>query len=404
MPTLRRASGLALLLLGLACNGDSGETAATATSTSGDTTSTTTGESAGTSSGTTGADTTTTSTATSTSGATETTTSGDATSTSTSGDSEATTDATTDASTGDTDGACLDPGELGPVDFEPVEAPLSEFFSAGDLAAIFAAQDDYALIYAGQADADFASEWLVFAHPGRTPIGARHSLVGVEVDDACGLALTYATATLGDSCETFTTYTRPAPLLARTPIAFDPPTEPALIPAPAQPFDCEGQGVGVFEPCTEASWCAPGLICAGITRASPGLCMDADHHGIFDSLDLDLEFSGGEPLATQMAVDGLATVDMDVIVNLVLDHPDPSALTITLTNPDNNEVTVWDQEPSPYAAPWYAEPGTLRLSRVPVGFSGDESVNGAWTLKITSDTDEPGTLASWGLEIMSRYD
>jgi hypothetical protein len=401
MSPLRLPLGAALLLaLGPACTGDSDETAGeTSATTSAATTTgvtTTTGE-------------TTTSTGTSTTGDTTTSTS---TSTSEStGASTSTTDTTTGGetsttgdSTGDTEGLCLDRGEPGPLDHTVVDQPISEFFDASDFATILSAQDDYAAYFDGQAPADLASEWLVFAHPGRTPIGTRHSLVGVDIDGACSLSVSYATASLGDNCENFTTYTRPAPLLARTPIGFDPPTEPTLIPAPGLPFDCARQGVGEFESCTEDTWCAPGLICAGITRASPGMCMDATLRGVFESLDLDLEFTKGDPLMTTIEATGLATVDMDVIINLVVDHPDPSALTITLTNPSANEVMVWDQEPSPFDAIWYPEPGTLRLSRVPVGFSGDESVNGTWILTITSTSDAPGSLVSWELEIMSRYD
>jgi subtilisin-like proprotein convertase family protein len=94
-----------------------------------------------------------------------------------------------------------------------------------------------------------------------------------------------------------------------------------------------------------------------------------------------------------------------VIVTVHVEHPDPSALTITLTNPATNEVMVWDQEPSPYDLSWYPDGGgALVLERVPSGFSGDESVNGTWTLKITDTSGEAGTLVAWGLEIMSRLD
>lgn len=402
MSTPRLPFGVALLLaLGPACNGASGETTGetsatetSATSTTGVTT-------------TTGDTTTTGGTSSSSSASTTDATTGNETTSGSSGTTTTTTTttATTDTTdTTDTDGLCRDPGELGPLDYTAVDQPLSEFFDASDFATILNTQDDYAAYFDGQPPADLASEWLVFAHPGRTPIGTRHSLVGVDIDGACSLSVSYATASLADNCETFTTYTRPAPLVARTPVGFDPPTEPTLVQAPGLPFDCARQGVGEFESCTEETWCAPGLICAGITRASPGMCMDATLRGVFASPDLDLEFSKGEPLMATIEATGLATVDMDVIINLVVDHPDPSALTITLTNPSANEVMVWDQEPSPFDAVWYPEPGSLRLSRVPVGFSGDESVNGTWILTITSASDTPGALVSWELEIMSRYD
>ena len=305
---------------------------------------------------------------------------------------------------GDGDPECIEPGEVGALDHTPLDQPISEFYGESGFASILTSQEDYNLYFAGQAPADFETEWLIFVHPGRTSIGTSHSFAGIDVDGACSLSVAHATSTLGETCETFETLTRPDPLLARSAIAFDPPTTPELVPAPGQPFDCEGNGAGEFEDCTEASWCAPGLICAGITRFDTGMCMDADLRGVFAAEDLGSAFTNAEPLVTNIDADGLATVDMDVILNLVLDHPDPSALTITLTNPSGNEVMVWDQEPSPYDFAWYPEPGTLRLSRVPVGFSGDEDVNGTWELRITSTSDDPGTLDAYALEVMSRFD
>nr|WP_255216130.1 proprotein convertase P-domain-containing protein [Pseudenhygromyxa sp. WMMC2535] len=105
-----------------------------------------------------------------------------------------------------------------------------------------------------------------------------------------------------------------------------------------------------------------------------------------------------------MLADDLATVDTDVIIRVELDHPDPSALTITLTNPDSNEVMVWDQELGPVNYPWFEFDGEFVIHRSPVGFSADESVNGTWTLKIVDAGDSGGTLKGWGLEIMSRFD
>ncbi|MGB1015078.1 MAG: proprotein convertase P-domain-containing protein, partial [Nannocystaceae bacterium] len=167
-------------------------------------------------------------------------------------------------------------------------------------------------------------------------------------------------------------------------------------------FDCEEDGAQAFESCDESQWCAPGLICAGITRFGEGLCMDASLRGTYASGALNLDFA--DELNETIEVDGLASVDTDVVIDLVVTHPNPSALTITLTNPSNNEVMVWEQEEPPSQASWYPDPGVLSLSRVPVGFSGDEEVNGTWILTITSASDEVGTLVDWQLEIMSRYD
>jgi subtilisin-like proprotein convertase family protein len=96
-------------------------------------------------------------------------------------------------------------------------------------------------------------------------------------------------------------------------------------------------------------------------------------------------------------VGGLASVDQDVVVKVELTHPAPAQLAITLTNPDNNQVAVWSHEAA--AGP------SLVVWRAPWGFSGDESVNGTWTLHVVDDVaGQAGTLDRWSLEITSRWD
>jgi hypothetical protein len=117
----------------------------------------------------------------------------------------------------------------------------------------------------------------------------------------------------------------------------------------------------VGDSCGADDDCAGGLICAGATRGA-GLCQPASMRGTFAD-PAHAAIPDGGALARTVAVSGLATVDTDVEVRLELDHPRPADLRITLTNPAGTEVVVNGD-------------GPVR------GFSGDESVNGAWTLRV----------------------
>ena len=76
-------------------------------------------------------------------------------------------------------------------------------------------------------------------------------------------------------------------------------------------------------------------------------------------------------------------------------HPDATQLRITLTNPAGAEVTVFDGEASEVF--WQRHPV--------LGFSGDEMVNGEWTLRIVDDVaGDEGTLDHWTLRLRSRFD
>jgi subtilisin-like proprotein convertase family protein len=102
-------------------------------------------------------------------------------------------------------------------------------------------------------------------------------------------------------------------------------------------------------------------------------------------------------LAT-LLVEGLATVEVDVLLDLVVSHPRPADLRVTLLNPAGTEVVVFAG-----AAP---ANGELFLSgHVVRGFSGDEGVNGAWRLKmVDSAAGQAGGLGLFGLTITSRWD
>lgn len=162
-------------------------------------------------------------------------------------------------------------------------------------------------------------------------------------------------------------------------------------------------GFGDQTMCSTAEECdiGQGLLCAGLTRSDDGICFPAWMRGNFgeggvddDGLAMTIP-DGAGALERTLLVYGLATVDMDVELSLEGFHGAPAQLRATLTNPAGNEVEV----------PLSTETGRLTVAGSLAGFSGDEMVNGVWTLRITDEVaGSAGTLDGWRLRIGSRFD
>ncbi|MCA9688756.1 MAG: proprotein convertase P-domain-containing protein, partial [Myxococcales bacterium] len=201
-------------------------------------------------------------------------------------------------------------------------------------------------------------------------------------------------------CETYTFTWPQAALVSIEPLAV---AVDGFAEALADQETSCAAGVGDFADCDLETPCVTGLLCAGLIRSTVltdtpwGLCMDEGNVGVFDGAGAAIP-DGGPTLAINLEADGLTTVDTDVVIWVDTDHPAPEELVITLENPSGNVVPVWSKLPGPM------HPGGLGI--VPTGFSGDESVNGTWTLYV-SDTvanGVTGDVLGWRLEIMSRYD
>lgn len=167
-------------------------------------------------------------------------------------------------------------------------------------------------------------------------------------------------------------------------------------PAHSQSCSIEGAGSGDFG-CPAGS----GLLCAGAALSGEGLCLPAWMRGRFGADPaLAIPDNKAAGVEAQLLAYGLATVDMDVRIDLHVSHPRPADLRITLTNPSGNEVPVFDGATEGAGrSEVYLRGHALR------GFSGDESVNGVWRLKVVdSKSGQTGTLYSFGLEITSRWD
>ena len=150
--------------------------------------------------------------------------------------------------------------------------------------------------------------------------------------------------------------------------------------------------------CSASTPCPTGLVCAGEPTNGAGLCVPAWMRGAFVT-EPALPIPDGDPAGAEAAVlvYGLATVDVDVQLDLVVSHPRPADLRVSLVNPAGTEVVLFDHT---------GTGAELYLDHAPVkGFPGDEVVNGVWRLRaIDSKTGEAGGLGRFGLTITSRWD
>jgi subtilisin-like proprotein convertase family protein len=170
-----------------------------------------------------------------------------------------------------------------------------------------------------------------------------------------------------------------------------------------------GLGSSVYE-CTEEQSCEldKGLICSGMARYGSGFCRPAWMARTFKGAER-VDIPDGDPQGVQTSVwaYGLATVDEEVNIDMSVSHDDFTQLRITMTNPyglEGDVITVFDG-----SKPWHmeeidADSGWARIKKT-LYFSGDEEVNGPWTLYLVDNTPGvQGRLYSWELYISSRYD
>lgn len=148
--------------------------------------------------------------------------------------------------------------------------------------------------------------------------------------------------------------------------------------------------------CTTTADCAANLFCAGYSHGG-GTCMPAWQLGTFAGTTTGALTDAGDR-RDHLTAYGLATVDTDVVLHAAITHAAPAQLKVYLRNPIGTENLAWDGATAGQGA------GSFTLD-VPVGFSGDEPVNGTWTLRIADGTTGgTGSLTAWSLTIGSRWD
>ncbi|TNE92426.1 MAG: hypothetical protein EP330_01870 [Deltaproteobacteria bacterium] len=162
-------------------------------------------------------------------------------------------------------------------------------------------------------------------------------------------------------------------------------------------FTCEWVtetgGAGVNESCDTTADCASGLVCLGEYALESGMwCIDDSQYGTF-SYAGPAAIGEGNPLVTTVDVQGLASVPLDVVLTLDVDHPRKSDLVVTISNFNGYSEVVWDRE---------ANPANEIVVRA---FPSDDEVNGEYFVTIEDVvTGETGTLRGWDLYIASNWD
>lgn len=224
-------------------------------------------------------------------------------------------------------------------------------------------------------------------YPATVPVITGVTLVGPVLEVAVDVSTPGAGCTILDY----------APVAWALVVAERPPVAAAAVSAVSavRPFDCGADGVEEGWECTATELCATGALCHALTVWDFGFCREATDHGRFYQPAGGAVPDDGSALSSTLTASGLTTVPEDVILTVALTHPEPGQLTLTLVNPIGTPFVVLDR---PVAV------GGLSFT-MPVGFAGDEPVNGTWTLEVVDHVPGgSGTLLSWDLELTSRYD
>lgn len=155
------------------------------------------------------------------------------------------------------------------------------------------------------------------------------------------------------------------------------------------------QGAGEGEACATTDDCASGLLCLGEYRFYTGLfCVDESMAGTFENTTDVGAIPDPGLIASPVLVSGLASVPVDIIVTLDIEHPNPADLIVTLHDPNGDIAQVWNQADSP------ADEVVIRN-----GIPGDDAVNGTWTLQVEDVVSGvSGQLHGWSLYIVSNWD
>ena len=160
---------------------------------------------------------------------------------------------------------------------------------------------------------------------------------------------------------------------------------------------CEQTNVtleGVELPCNLDTPCPQGLACLGAySWDEDGWCVADWFAKTFYSHDMTVLPEDDSRLSSSIVACGLASVSVDIVVELHLDHSRPEELVIELEDPNGAVGTVLDRQT------WQPGPIVVRVG------SGDDQVNGQWTLHVRDTVrGETGTLIGWSLYLLSRWD
>ena len=153
--------------------------------------------------------------------------------------------------------------------------------------------------------------------------------------------------------------------------------------------------MGRDAPCSSTMPCGPGLVCLGeFAYMSGGWCVESWFAKDFYSHDNLAIPDNGMTVTSSVVACGLATVPVDIVVTLHLDHPRPEDLLVVLKNPSQGKRAVLLDRQAYTPGPIVAR-----------GIPGDDAVNGRWYLEVTDQVaGEAGRLLGWSVYLLSRWD
>jgi len=151
---------------------------------------------------------------------------------------------------------------------------------------------------------------------------------------------------------------------------------------------------GPWEDCEADSDCQSGLVCMGWTLWGTGWCIDEAQSATFTGEGGDIPDDDTTGWTGTVEVGDLASVPMDIIVWIDLDHAAPGTLTYTLIDPNGETATL--------AAP---DPGTNQADILWRNITSDDMIDGSWSLVVTDPVaGDAGSVLGWDLYLTSNYD
>jgi hypothetical protein len=156
----------------------------------------------------------------------------------------------------------------------------------------------------------------------------------------------------------------------------------------------EGNG----DPCSATNACGPSLVCAGLTWWEEGICVRDWMSRVFTyGHPIAVPATANAVVTSRVVVRGLSSVPVDFPVTIDLTSVDPRRVRVELTDPNGDKATLWNGA---------VDTGTPPPRLLPRGgISGDDYVNGWWTVTITTLAAGPAaTITGWELDITSRWD
>jgi hypothetical protein len=151
---------------------------------------------------------------------------------------------------------------------------------------------------------------------------------------------------------------------------------------------------GPWDYCEADSDCQSGLVCMGWTMWGNGWCIDEAQSATFTGGGGDIPNDDATGWTGTVEVTGLASVPMDIIVWIDLEHAAPGTLTYTLIDPNGATASL--------AAP---DPVTNQADITWRNITSDDMIGGTWSLVVADPiAGAAGRVTGWDLYLTSNYD